>query len=95
MVAALHALPVRVSDPSPKVVRQRVPMCATSPSGRAHAFATARPCTTMRFSANGQSPHMQSINVSSTPAGSMDSVKQEVRFTDKHLGRLAEVIAGG
>jgi len=25
----------------------------------------------------------------------MDSVKQEVRFTDKHLGRSAEVIAGG
>jgi hypothetical protein len=25
----------------------------------------------------------------------VDSVKQEVRFTDKHLGRSAEVIAGG
>jgi len=25
----------------------------------------------------------------------MDSVKQEVRFTDKHLGRSAEVMAGG
>jgi hypothetical protein len=27
--------------------------------------------------------------------GQLDSVKQEVRFTDKHLGRSAEVIAGG
>jgi hypothetical protein len=27
--------------------------------------------------------------------GRLDSVKQEVRFTDKHLGRSAEVIAGG
>jgi hypothetical protein len=34
-------------------------------------------------------------SISGVPPSGVDSVKQEVRFTDNHLGRSAEVIVGG
>ena len=35
---------------------------------------------------------IQYANQASSAFGTLDNVKQDVRFTDKHLGRSAEVI---